>query len=65
MEEYKVYGYITNTRVKIIVVVEDEHVRDMEVKSVRNLPFGSFAAKIVKIHARSLANGFLSCHQRC
>jgi hypothetical protein len=37
MEEYKVYGYITNTRVKLIVVVEGEHVRDMEIKSVRAL----------------------------
>ena len=34
MEEYKVFGYITNTQVKLIAVVEDEMVRDVDIKAV-------------------------------
>jgi len=32
-EDYKVYGYITNTRNKLIVVVDDYDVREADVKS--------------------------------
>lgn len=33
-EDYKVYGYITNTKNKFILVVDDYDVKEIEIKSV-------------------------------
>ncbi|KAI5071177.1 hypothetical protein GOP47_0013428 [Adiantum capillus-veneris] len=32
-EDYKVYGYLTNTRVKFLLVTTDQDVRDVDVRS--------------------------------
>jgi hypothetical protein len=38
IEDYKVYGYITNTKIKFICVTEDANMRDSDVKAVRLPP---------------------------
>eukprot|EP01111_Echinosteliopsis_oligospora_P005827 TRINITY_DN1952_c0_g1_i2.p1 TRINITY_DN1952_c0_g1~~TRINITY_DN1952_c0_g1_i2.p1 ORF type:complete len:116 (-),score=14.69 TRINITY_DN1952_c0_g1_i2:191-538(-) len=42
-EDYKVYGYITNTKIKLIVVMlDDMEVKDADVKSVFSDTFLTF-----------------------
>ena len=35
IEDFQVYGYVTNTKIKLIAVLEDIKVRDADVKVVR------------------------------
>mmetsp|Transcript_17063 Transcript_17063/g.47755 ORF Transcript_17063/g.47755 Transcript_17063/m.47755 type:complete len:148 (+) Transcript_17063:78-521(+) len=34
IEEYRVYGYMTNSRVKLITVLDDEEVKDSEMRAL-------------------------------
>ena len=50
IEELRVYGYLTNSRVKLIAVVDDEEVKDAEVKV--------FFSRLHRLYVDTISNPF-------
>ena len=46
-EDFKVYGYITNSSIKLIVVLDDTEVKEAEMKTVRRYSFCQFLLAIL------------------
>lgn len=42
IEDYRVYGYVTNTSVKFVVVLQDAPVRESELRPVRAASLKSY-----------------------
>mmetsp|Transcript_42616 Transcript_42616/g.107532 ORF Transcript_42616/g.107532 Transcript_42616/m.107532 type:complete len:133 (-) Transcript_42616:923-1321(-) len=49
-EEFRVYGYLTNTRVKLLVVVQQSHNKDTEVKA--------FLERLHSAYIKAVSNPF-------
>eukprot|EP01095_Lingulamoeba_sp_RSL-Kostka_P011788 TRINITY_DN4579_c5_g1_i1.p1 TRINITY_DN4579_c5_g1~~TRINITY_DN4579_c5_g1_i1.p1 ORF type:complete len:135 (+),score=10.79 TRINITY_DN4579_c5_g1_i1:52-456(+) len=49
-EDYKVYGYVTNTKIKFVIVIDDVEVKDPEIRI--------FFEKLHILYVRNVCNPF-------
>jgi hypothetical protein len=60
-DTYQVFGYVTNTKTKLIVITDDADVKDLDVKSVRRLFCGVLACFLFAFIARLTRVSFQLC----
>ncbi|CAI5710445.1 unnamed protein product [Hyaloperonospora brassicae] len=56
IEDYRVYGYVTNTSVKFVVVMQDAPVREPELRA--------FLAEVHRLYVNAMSNPFAPLGER-
>ncbi|TMW68311.1 hypothetical protein Poli38472_005779 [Pythium oligandrum] len=56
IEDYRVYGYVTNTSVKLVAILEDSPVRESELRS--------FFSELHKLYVNAVSNPFAPIGER-